>query len=62
MGFEDISKVYRVPAKMNGRIKYKSKPGTIVGNTGAYLRIRLDGEMDIKTYHPTWEIEYCEVE
>ena len=58
MGFENIRNVYGVPAKKNGRIEYKSRPGTIVGTTGAYLRIRLDGESEIKTYHPTWEIEY----
>ena len=56
--FENIRKVYNVPAKIGTRIEYRSKPGVIVGTTGAYLRIRLDGETEIKTYHPTWEIEY----
>jgi len=49
---------YGVTAKMDCRIDYKAKPGTIVGAKCAHLRIRLDGESEIKFYHPTWEIEY----
>lgn len=56
---EYIRKTYNVPAKIGGRIKYKSRPGTIVGVRGPHLRIGLDGEDVIRSYHPTWEIEYC---
>jgi len=55
---EYIRKYYGVPAKRGGRIKFKGKPGTIVGSDRSYLRIRFDGEKAIYTYHPTWEIEY----
>lgn len=56
--FEYIRNTYNVPAKKGGRIEYKSRPGTIDGANGAYLKIQLDGERDIGRYHPTWEMEY----
>ena len=59
---EYIRKYYNVPAKVGGRIKYKGKCGTIIGATGAYLKIRLDGEKKSLCYHPTWEIEYLNEE
>ena len=31
MSIEYIRKTYNVPAKIGGRIEYKSRPGTIVG-------------------------------
>ncbi len=58
---EYISKTYNVPAKKGGRIEYKSRAGTIVGAKGPHLRIRLDGETEINSYHPTWEMEYYPV-
>ena len=51
---------YSVPAKEGGRVKFQGKEGTIVGAREAYLRIQLDGETHIGTYHPTWEMEYLE--
>lgn len=53
-----IRNYYKVPAKRGGKITYKGKAGTIVGAKGAHLRIRLEGENRIGSYHPTWEIEY----
>lgn len=53
-----IRNQYKVPAKRGGKIKYKGVAGTIVGAKGPYLRIRLDGEKRVASYHPTWEIEY----
>jgi len=63
MSLQTIRKTHLVPAKRYGRIRYtgtKDKPriGTIVGSHGGYLRIRLDGDKQIGTYHPTWMIEY----
>ena len=46
---EYIRKYYNVPAKLNGRVRYKGKEGRITGATGAYLKIKLDGE----------KISYC---
>lgn len=58
LDLEYIRTTYDVPAKLGGRIEYKSRPGVIVGAKGQYLRILLDGESEIKLYHPTWELEY----
>jgi hypothetical protein len=53
-----IRTTYGVPAKIDGRVEYRWRPGSIVGAKGEYLRIRLDGESEIKLYHPTWKIKY----
>jgi hypothetical protein len=59
-----IRRHYGVPAKRGARIEYAAfeqpKPGTIVGSKGAHLRIRLDGQKRIRTYHPTFLIKYLE--
>jgi hypothetical protein len=56
---EYIRKFYGVPAKRGGRIIYgASGYGTIVGSMGAYLRIRMDGEKQVKSYHPQHLITY----
>lgn len=53
---------YRVPAELGGRVLYTGsgpgRRGTIVGTSGAYLLIRLDGDRDWAPHHPTWELEY----
>ena len=53
---------YRVPARCGGRIVYRGgqvpREGTVVGFRDAYLLIRLDGECEIRSYHPTWMIDY----
>jgi hypothetical protein len=55
---------YNVPARRGARVIYHGdgtpKSGTIVGTKDAHLRIRLDGEQKIRSYHPTWCIEYTE--
>ena len=48
-----IRTTYNVPAKVGGKVEFRGKPGTIVGTIRAYLRIRLDGETEVKSYHPT---------
>lgn len=54
-----IKKTYGVPAKRGGRIRFqKNKTGVITGTDGQYLRVRFDGEKNIKTLHPVWEVEY----
>ena len=58
-GLEYIQSKYNVPAEINGRIKFKSRLGTIVGAKNGYLQIRLDGETEVNYYHPTWKIKYC---
>jgi hypothetical protein len=53
---------YQVPAWRGGRITYTGgrtpQQGTIVGFRDAHLRIRLDGQREIGSYHPTWMIDY----
>lgn len=51
---------YNVPAKRGMKILYGTTMGTIVGSKGVYLRIRLDGEDSIKSYHPKNLITYLE--
>lgn len=54
-----IRKFYGVPAKRGARVCYgASGYGIIVGSQGAYLRIRMDGETQIKSYHPTYLLTY----
>ncbi len=62
-GFAYIRSYYGVPAKKGQRVYYRhaNKYGTIVGTSNAHLRIRLDGEKHIGTYHPTWELDYLDM-
>jgi len=57
-----IRDYYKVPAWRGRRVIYSGgqipQPGTITGFRDAHLRIRLDGEHQIRSYHPTWRIEY----
>lgn len=53
-----IRTYYKVPAKRGGKVLYKGMHGVITSARGGYLRIRLDGEKRIGSYHPTWEITY----
>ena len=57
-----ISERYSIPAKRGGRVRYTGgesvKTGTITSARDGYLRIRLDGENQPRSYHPTWELEY----
>jgi hypothetical protein len=36
--------------------------GIIVGSRGPYLRIRIEGEKNVLSFHPTWEMEYLKGE
>ena len=61
MSIAYIREHYGVPAKVGRRVRYTwrgERYGTIVGTSGQYLRIRLDGEKRSGLYHPTWEVEY----
>lgn len=61
MSMEYIREYYKVPAKRGMSVKYQGKLGLIVGADGAYLKIRLNGESEIRLYHPTWELEYLDM-
>lgn len=59
MSMEYIRKTYGVPAKRGARIRYNppgdTQFGTIVGSSGAYLKIRIDGDKVALRWHPTTE-------
>ena len=57
-GMAYIRDHYGVPAKRGGIVWAKGKRGVIVGSQGSYLRVRLDGDTHIGTWHPTWRIDY----
>lgn len=64
MSMEYIRKTYGVPAKRGARVRFTpikkhiGHEGVIVGSRGPHIRVRMDGEKQICTYHPTWEMEY----
>lgn len=60
MSAKYVRDYYKVPAKRGMRVVANGKPGTIIGFSGAHLRIRLDGEKYAGNWHPTWRIEYPE--
>lgn len=49
---------YGVPAHTGCRVTLDGKPGTVVGVSGPYLRLRLDGQIRRVLAHPTWMMEY----
>ena len=56
---EYIRKYYNVPAKRGARVLFgASSYGTIVGSKGSYIRVRMDGEKKIKSYHPVYLMTY----
>lgn len=57
---EYIRDHYRVPAAIGGRVLFEDRPGTISGTTGHYLRIKLDDEPAVQTFHATWHLEYLD--
>ena len=65
MSFEYIRSAYNVPAKKGARVEYtggkEPRLGTITGQNGAHLNIRLDGDKSATgPYHPTWELRYLD--
>lgn len=58
MSFEYIRETYNVPAKRGMKVIAQGRRGTIVGVKGPYLRIRIEGETNILSFHPTWEMVY----
>jgi hypothetical protein len=63
MSLDYIRDHYRVPAQLEGRIRFTwlgwmgDPVGTIVGAAGPHLRVLFDSG-ELGTLHPTWEIEY----
>jgi len=62
-----IRQHYKVPAKRGGHVQltpdFNDGPiqeGVIVGSRGPYLRVRINGQKEIGTYHPRWNIKYLD--
>ena len=61
-----IRQQYSVPAKRGGRVEYTgdrrrgAQFGTITGALGGHLRIRLEGQKNSLSYHPTWKLRYLD--
>lgn len=56
---ELIREIYRVPAEIAGRVRYRgNEKGTITGTNGLNLLILMDGEEVSRSYHPVFFIEY----
>lgn len=60
MSIEYIRSYYNVPAQRGMRVVADGKPAEIRGARGQYLRLLLDGDQHLTTWHPTWRIEYQE--
>jgi hypothetical protein len=58
---EYIREQYNVPAKQGMEVVAQGRDGMIVGARGGYLRINIEGEKNVLSFHPTWEMEYPEV-
>ena len=58
MSMDYIRNYYSVPAKRGRRVRLDGRPGTIVGASAQWLRVRLDGDKRPVTAHPIWRMEY----
>jgi hypothetical protein len=58
MSMEYIRETYNVPAKKGMNVIAQGRNGVIVGSKGGYLRIKIEGEKNILSFHPVWEMKY----
>ena len=58
MGMRYIREYYKVPAKRGMNVVAQGEKGVIVGAKGQYLRVRIEGEKKVLSFHPTWKMEY----
>lgn len=49
---------YRVPAALFVRVVANGQPGTIVGDMGPHLAIKIDTDREPTPWHPTWQMLY----
>lgn len=67
MSLEYIRKTYQVPARRGGRIRFCpcagiNRIGFVIGARGKYLRVRFADMRRPVLLHPTWAMEYIDVE
>jgi hypothetical protein len=53
-----IRQQYGVPAHRGRRITVQGKRAVIAGASGALLRVRIDGDLQTRLYHPIDEVVY----
>lgn len=58
MSMKWIRDRYKVPAKRGMNVIAQGDRGTIVGSRNGYLRIQIDGQKKIFSFHPTDDIKY----
>lgn len=58
----DIGRHYGVPARMDARVLFEGRPGTVVGADAAGQRVLvvLDGEAQPDLFHPTWHMTWLD--
>jgi len=60
---EYIKSYYQVPCDIGRRIRFEGrKEGVIVGHNNSYISVKFDGEKTTCNLHPTWEVEYLDME
>jgi hypothetical protein len=60
MSMRYIRDYYGVPAKRGIRVVADGNRGVIRGARGQHLRLRLDGDQRLTTWHPTWQMIYLQ--
>ncbi|MEO8298778.1 MAG: hypothetical protein ABI574_13325 [Burkholderiales bacterium] len=65
MSLKYIRSAYGVPARRGVRIEFtgepgRTQPGEVRAASGAYLRVRFDGDPAMYTLHPTWGVKYLD--
>jgi len=58
MSMKWIRERYNVPARRGRKVIAQGRKGVIVGSKGEYLRVRVEGEKNILSFHPEFEMEY----
>lgn len=58
MSLSYIRNQYGVPAHRGRRVTVQGKRAVITGASGARLRVRVDGELQTRLFHPTDDVVY----
>ena len=60
--FEYIRDRYGVPAEIGRRVTVYGRRGVIAEDKGQYIGVLFDDSEKIHICHPTWKVEYGEIE
>lgn len=56
MSLDYIAGYYGVPARVGAPVEFEGRPGVVTGYSGPSVTVRLDGEKDVRPYHPRWHM------